>query len=630
MELDPALNLIKNVTLETKDTIRVQQVVVDDESQLDGLPPTDGGMGAWMALAGCFVLEALVWGQVSIPLPRYSSYTDTTEQISECRSYHYRSNPNHCNSSYVYVIAFNGIGCAEVSKYEISWRIPRTKMAGWVHGWLWLVVLSWKLSSGGKYRFRCLDIPHILTPLNRFPNAYGIFQSFYLTHEPFSRDPTIIAAIPTTATALMYMSSPLMALAVQRYPNMRFPGAFLGLIIMVAALIGASFSNSATITLATQGVLYAVGGLFLYFPSMYIIDEWFVARKGFAFGVVWTGTGFAAAIVPWLMQWLLDKYGFRTALRVRAVILNRIPISSQRMITKVDFSFLREAPFWIYQFGNTIQATASFLPQLWIPSFALALDLPAYSGALALCLLNIAACGGYLIQGQLCDRFHVSVALLAVTFGSMVSVLVFWGLTTGETMLYATSILWGLTGVSFAATWAGCARALRTATNNLPAGMVISLMCVGKGLGAVISGPISERLLRVGPVPNTGYAYESQYGTLILMTGISVMFGGTAGADTSAESDHHPSSSMEDVAQRSHDVVGRHALRLRITWRSAFVFSRSMKKKKDRNLNSECELELQGRLALVGLVMHALSDSKDVACHEFCSSPACERTIDTV
>lgn len=216
------------------------------------------------------------------------------------------------------------------------------------------------------------------------------------------------------------------------------------------------------------------------------------------------------------------------ALPAILAVQNRLPMSRSRTVRKVDFSFVHHAPFWFYQTGNTLQAIASFLPQLWIPSFAHAIGLPSYSGTLALCLLNIAACGGYLLQGQLCDRFHVTVALLVATLGSMVSIFLLWGLTASEPMLYIFAMAWGLTGAGFAATWAGCATAMRTSTNNLDTGMVISLMCVGKGIGSVISGPISERLLQAGPLRNAGFAYGSQYGSVILFTGLSAMLGGTA------------------------------------------------------------------------------------------------------
>jgi len=94
-----------------------------------------------------------------------------------------------------------------------------------------------------------------------------------------------------------------------------------GLAVMVLSLIAASFCNSVGGLLATEGVLYAVGGVIAYFPAMPFIDEWFIERKGFAYGMVWAGTGSAGVVVPFILQWLLDTWGFRTALRVWAIVL---------------------------------------------------------------------------------------------------------------------------------------------------------------------------------------------------------------------------------------------------------------------------------------------------------------------
>ena len=40
---------------------------------------------------------------------------------------------------------------------------------------------------------------------------------------------------------------------------------------------------------------------------------------------------------------------------------------------------------------------AYFFASLWLPSYTLSLGFPPFSGALALSLLNLAACGGYLM-----------------------------------------------------------------------------------------------------------------------------------------------------------------------------------------------------------------------------------------
>lgn len=189
---------------------------------------------------------------------------------------------------------------------------------------------------------------------------------------------------------------------------------------------------------------------------------------------------------------------------------------------------MKLAPFWIYSFGNMMQSIAYFLPQLWIPSFARETGLPPISGPLALCLLNLAACGGYISQGVIVDRYHVTVAICVATLGSVVAIFVFWGLTTSQAMLYVFVVLWGLTGGGFSANWAGCAAAIRKEGYHVDTGMVISLLCVSKGVGSVVSGPISESLLGVGVWDDAGFAYGSRYGVVIVFTGLSATLGGAA------------------------------------------------------------------------------------------------------
>jgi MFS family permease len=121
----------------------------------------------------------------------------------------------------------------------------------------------------------------------------------------------------------MYFAAPLVAMITQRWPQSRRPLTWAGAILIVVSMLAASFANTVGGLLATQGVLYAIGGLILYFPTMVFVDEWFVARKGLAYGVMWAGSGSAGVVVPFLLQWLLDTYGFRTALRAWAVVLVR-------------------------------------------------------------------------------------------------------------------------------------------------------------------------------------------------------------------------------------------------------------------------------------------------------------------
>ena len=59
--------------------------------------------------------------------------------------------------------------------------------------------------------------------------------------------------------------------------------------------------------------------------------------------------------------------------------------------------------------------------------------------------------------------------------------------------------------------------------------MIISLFSCGKGIGAVVSGPLSEALVDKDPWNSSApYAFGTGYGALLLMTGITAFVGGFA------------------------------------------------------------------------------------------------------
>lgn len=275
---------------------------------------------------------------------------------------------------------------------------------------------------------------------------------------------------------------------------------------------------------------------------------------------MWAGTGCSGIAVPFLLQYLLDTYGFRTALRVWAVALvrvnraelashantqrqailmtpclffvkGRLPISASSALRPKDLTFLKRAPFWFFEIGTIAQSLGYFLPALWIPSFAIAIGLPLFAGALALALYNLAYCLGSILIGYLVDHFHVTTAILVSTIGQMISVFVFWGLTDSQPMLYIFAMLFGSFGGGFSATWAGSAAAMQRrepSGNHVDTGTAIALLAAGKGIGAVISGPLSTKLLELGWHGHAKFAYGTSYGVLVVFTGVSAVLGGTA------------------------------------------------------------------------------------------------------
>ena len=100
-----------------------------------------------------------------------------------------------------------------------------------------------------------------------------------------------LLTLDTSIKGIMYLGSPFSFALLQRFPLYRRHCAVLGLFIMVIGLVASSFATRVSHLILTQGVLYAIGGSMLYTPTIIFLDEWFIARKGLAFGVMWAGTG---------------------------------------------------------------------------------------------------------------------------------------------------------------------------------------------------------------------------------------------------------------------------------------------------------------------------------------------------
>ncbi|KAI7510520.1 hypothetical protein KC316_g21877, partial [Hortaea werneckii] len=115
--------------------------------------------------------------------------------------------------------------------------------------------------------------------------------------------------------------------------------------------------------------------------------------------------------------------------------------------------------------------------------------------------------------------------MLVSTVGQMLAIFVFWGLTSTQPMLYVFALVWGVFSGSWAATWTGAAAAIRSKEptgSNMDITTVIALFAAAKGVGSVISGPLSEKLVDIQANWQAAYAYGSSYAGLIVFTGVAV------------------------------------------------------------------------------------------------------------
>lgn len=337
----------------------------------------------------------------------------------------------------------------------------------------------------------------------------------------------------------MYLSAPLVMGLLQAFPRFKRWATAAGTLIMCLAFSLSSFSKTTAHLILTQGVFYAVGGGLAYAPTILFMDEWFVNRKGFAFGIMWAGTGVSGVVLPIVLQWLLNSYGFETTLRAWAVVLfvltapllyfvkPRLPLTQRSRIRPFDFSFLLTRSFGIYQLCNIIEALGFFLPTIYLPTFARSLGANNLEASLTIVALNLSSTFGCIVMGSLIDKYHSTTCILVSTIGSILGIFLIWGFSASLAPVYAFSIIYGVFAGSFTSTWPGIMRETRKLKESADASMIFACLAAGRGIGNVVSGPLSEALVKGFPwTGDAGWAYGSGYGTLIVFTGVTALVGG--------------------------------------------------------------------------------------------------------
>ncbi|KAJ5463253.1 hypothetical protein N7475_008197 [Penicillium sp. IBT 31633x] len=373
-----------------------------------------------------------------------------------------------------------------------------------------------------------------------FAFAFGVFQKYYHDHEAF-QDSNMVAVIGTCATGISYLSCPLVIVAMILLPKWGRWFSSIGLVIMCLSLALGSFSTNVTHLVLSQGVGFGIGGCIAYSPSILYMDEWFVDRRGLAFGITWAGSGVSGLIFPIGLEKLLTAYGFETTLRIIAVIIfllaapflyyhkPRLPVSKTVCYQRLNFRFLTTRIFCIYQLGNILEALSFFLPGIYLPTYARSIGASSFLSSLTITLLNLASVFGSVTMGHLADRYHAITCITISTVGSTLSVLFLWGFSSTMPTLLVFCVAYGLFAGCYSATWSGITHEVRRVDPTADATIIFSVIALGRGIGNVVSGPFSEALLSVDNWKGSAVGgYGSGYGLIILCTGISVLLSGVS------------------------------------------------------------------------------------------------------
>ncbi|KEQ92819.1 hypothetical protein AUEXF2481DRAFT_42503 [Aureobasidium subglaciale EXF-2481] len=386
-------------------------------------------------------------------------------------------------------------------------------------------------TDGGLAAYKLLAAAFVFeTLLWGFPLSFGVFQEYYSKTPEFAKS-GYISVVGTVASGLGYLGAPVSMLCLQRFGRWRREMIWVGWPICILGLVAGSFASSLEALILSQGVAYGLGFLVFYYPILSMVDEYWVAKRGMAYGILCAASGFSGAFMPFLLQTLLQQYGFRTTLRAVAVALivltgplipflkGRLPVSRNATTRKIDWMFLRLPAFWIFSSANLLQGFGYFFPGLYLPSFASSLQLSPKTGPMLLALMSISQVLGQFTFGFLSDRNNISTTFLAAVSISIAgaSTLGLWYTSTHLPTLVIFSLLYGFFAAGFTALWARMTSSMTSDPAASP--MVFGLLNFQKGVGNVLAGPTGGLLV----AGQQEVSEPQRYRPVILFTGVCLL-----------------------------------------------------------------------------------------------------------
>ncbi|WAR55518.1 hypothetical protein PtB15_6B259 [Puccinia triticina] len=379
-----------------------------------------------------------------------------------------------------------------------------------------------------------------------FSASYGVLLDFYL-HSKFQSEPgasIILPSVGTVNTGIMASLVPAITMVTNFYPRSKIPITYVGLVIFLGSIFLSSFSQNSIHVLLTLGLGYGFGGVALYIPPLSYLPGWFSERRGLANGVIFSGSGIGGLVFPIILEILLPMDGAGKALKYCALVLTVMcgvaayvikprSVTPPQLLAQAnsgnflaafgDVAVFKDTSFWCFILSNTLQALASFLPALYLPNYAHSISLGPSSGMILLASLSVSSIFSKIIFGILSDHFSPYLIGCYTSAAASLSVFGIWGGlgSTGLASLIMFAIVFG--GTSGCWTTLYFSRIQRLKVDENTTMTMYSAFSMTRGIGNIISGPVSSGLMRVKlPAPvGTGFAaLDNKYSSLIFFCGV--------------------------------------------------------------------------------------------------------------
>jgi len=287
------------------------------------------------------------------------------------------------------------------------------------------------------------------------------------------------------------------------------PALFGGVCLGGGYLLAVQAESLLTFGLIHGLIIGFLGASAFFAPLVADISHWFVARRGLAVGIVISGSYFAGAIWPPVLQHFIDLHGWRDTyfgLGVFCLVLTAVAVpflypkfraSEETHEDKVALP-VRPLGFGPGQFqcllciAGIACCAAMAMPQVHLIVYAGDLGFTAADGAQMLSLMLTCGIISRLTSGWISDRIGGLKTLMLGSFLQMIALAAFIPVSSLE-MMYVVAAFFGLTQGGIVPSYAMIVRTYFPAGDaGSRTGVVLLFTLIGMAVGGWMAGAIYD------------------------------------------------------------------------------------------------------------------------------------------
>ncbi|SCW02411.1 LAFE_0F05842g1_1 [Lachancea fermentati] len=302
--------------------------------------------------------------------------------------------------------------------------------------------------DGGYGWVCCLCVTLVMFATWGANSGFGVFLAFYLNNAVFAGGSKYQYALIAGFSIFFGQGLPPLVLVLMRIFGLKFP-MYLGITILFAGLLMASFAVDLWQLYLTQGVLFGMGISLIYAPATTVLPGWFLKKRSFAMGISLIGTGAGGVTYSLAVNKLIQDTGNQKwALRMMAItcsvtcivaallIKQRTPVEPAGVKSwkriKEQFAMIFSIRVMKLYSVNLIAiwfALALFgynLMVFTLSPYAVARGLTAHQSSLLTAILNAAQSVGRPVMGLMGDKFGRTNTTVGLTTLLTIFLFAFW------------------------------------------------------------------------------------------------------------------------------------------------------------------------------------------------------------